>query len=112
MAPVQCKWFGLLTLGGGGEVPLACCVGVGTLLGLLSEAEEGLGVGSCHRNLSLLGACGETGDRSEGACDQTHDPARETLPLAGVHVLHTSRCSHRSRTFHRKSLDHMAVHGL
>lgn len=112
MTLVHRRWFCPLTLCGGGAVPLACCVGVALPLCLLSEVEEVLGVDSCHRSLSLLGACGEPGGQSEGACDQTHGPARGTLPLAGVHVLHTSRCSHRSRMFHRKSLDHMAVRGL
>lgn len=109
---VLLQWFGSLTLVDGGEVPLACCVGVGPLLCLLSGVEEGLGVDSYHHSLSLLGACGEPGGRSEGACDQTHALARGTLPLAGVHALRTSRCSHHSHNFRHKSLDHMAVNGL
>lgn len=112
MESMQCKWFSTLTLCGGGEVPLACCVVVSLHLYLLSEVEEDPGVDSCHHNLSLLGACGEVGGRSEATCDQTHGPVREILPLAGVRVLHTLQCSHRSHTFHRKSLDHMAVRGL
>lgn len=109
---MHCKRFGLLTLGGGGEVPSACCVEVSPPLCLLFGVEEGLGVDSCRRSLSPLGACGEPEGQSEGAYDQIHGPARGILPWAGVHVPHTSRCSHRSHRFHHKSLDHMAVHGL
>lgn len=112
IASKRCKQRAWLTLGGDGGDPLACCVGVGPLLCHLYEAEEGLDVDSCHHSRALLGACGETGGQSEVASDQSHGPERETLPWAGVRVLHTSRCSHRSHKFHHKSLDRMAVPGL